>query len=507
MVERRKVLGLTSINLLLAVIGVLSTVQTSWIFGADRRTDIWFAASALQASMLGLVQSGQLSEIFLPEYIRLKSERGSEHARACYSVVLNWTILASVFVALLAFCLLRPIANYIGAGFAPDEREMLTTLFMCLLPLLPFQVIAGVQQMLGNAEGLFGRFEIPVAVGAALALVMVATTHPLLGIGSLVLSQWVMQVVAFLGRLVMLRRAGFRHRWSLRAEGFSVSPIIKQLGWTTLYVSVTHAYLISFRRSLGLLPSGVLSAFGYAELLYNRSASLFLRPVATVFFTHVSERANSSTAEVLASIRSALARYLEMYVLLAACLIPSLGFLIKGLWSSPRFGEDLLDLTTIALLWLFLAQILQAQSQVQRKLNIAMGLFRQQYQGFILVQLVCLVLAPYLVSLLGFRGAVISVVINTAGFMFAGLFITWRHNAKLITSFPPHRITVAALLVVPGILVGRQVARMLFDIVPQHESLGLAKLTSIFVAGGAAAASVVMLLFLRFIYRRYVAFA
>jgi peptidoglycan biosynthesis protein MviN/MurJ (putative lipid II flippase) len=488
MVARKKILGLVSVNVILAALGILSTVQISWIYGASRLMDVWFAASALQAGALSLVQTGQLSEIFLPDYLRLKQETGQSHARLCFSTVLNWLALVSCTVAMLAYLAIGPLVAFVGIGFDGSEKSELGSIFLYLLPLLPFQVIAGFQQMLGNAEGSFGRFELPVAVGSAMSIFTIAITHSALGIYAMVLAQWVMHLTAFVGRQRRLAQSGYRHRWVLSAPGFSMWPMARQMTWTLLYVGVTQAYALSFRRALGLLAPGLLSAYGYAELLYTRTASLFLRPVSTVFFTNVAERASSAKADVLKVVRSALTRYLEMYLLVIACVIPSLGYLLRGLWGGPRFGEESLVLTTTALGCFYVVQIIQAQSQVQRKLNIALGCFRDQYQANILVQALSLFIAPWLVGTWGFYGAIGVMVANNSGFLLAGLSVTWRRFPELLATFSGREFMLGLLLVTPGIWLGSKLGAV-FKILNTHSEGGL---TAKYICLGAACVSAVI---------------
>ena len=182
MSSSRQIFNLAIVNVAITAVGVITTTFTAWYFGASREMDIWFAASACQQIILGLVQTGQLSEIFLPEYIRLRETKGREEAFACYSVVLNWAVLGSLLLVIIGYFLSAIITGWIGAGFTATEKTFLQAIFVGLLPLLPLQVAAGIQQMLGNAERWFGRFEIPVLVGSIISLFLIILGHAVLGI-------------------------------------------------------------------------------------------------------------------------------------------------------------------------------------------------------------------------------------------------------------------------------------------------------------------------------------
>jgi peptidoglycan biosynthesis protein MviN/MurJ (putative lipid II flippase) len=79
-----------------------------------------------------------LSEVFLPEYIRLRESKGSQEAFACYSVVLNWAILAALVLIIIGYFLSSIITGWIGTGFTAPEKTFLQSIFIGLLPLLPF---------------------------------------------------------------------------------------------------------------------------------------------------------------------------------------------------------------------------------------------------------------------------------------------------------------------------------------------------------------------------------
>ena len=99
-------MGLAAVNVLIAASGVVATTQIAWVFGANRMMDGWFIAVALTSSIFGLVQSGQLSELFLPEYIKIKHEQSSQKAFEAYCVVLNWSLLAACVIVGMGILLL-----------------------------------------------------------------------------------------------------------------------------------------------------------------------------------------------------------------------------------------------------------------------------------------------------------------------------------------------------------------------------------------------------------------
>ena len=463
MSSSRQIFNLAVVNVAITAVGVITTTFTAWYFGASREMDIWFAASACQQIILGLVQTGQLSEIFLPEYIRLRETKGREEAFACYSVVLNWAVLGALLLIVIGYFLSAIITGWIGAGFTSTEKTFLQAIFVGLLPLLPLQVAAGIQQMLGNAERWFGRFEIPVLVGSIISLFLIILGHAVLGIWCLVISQWCMQIIALFGRAWQLRQKDFHHAWILHQPGFKPHAVFAQLGHTMVYILATQTFAIRFKALLTLLPPGSLSVYGYAETVYARTSSLFLRPVSTVFFTHVAEALAQGGREVKQLIHKALDQYLTAYFLLMCVIGPSIVHFLSGLWGGPRFTEESINQTAAILSLFFIAQILQAQAMVNRKLNIALGKINFQYWGNTLVQVGMIFIAPFLIIRWGIWGAAFIPLVNTLGIALANMGVTYYFRRDLVATFSVGQFTRWLLAFTPASLIGYWIANILYQ--------------------------------------------
>ena len=74
----RSVGVVTILSLAGTVVGVVQSVVVAYAFGTSRQVEIFFAAVALETTMLQLTQTGQLTDIFLPIYLRIKSRGGDK---------------------------------------------------------------------------------------------------------------------------------------------------------------------------------------------------------------------------------------------------------------------------------------------------------------------------------------------------------------------------------------------------------------------------------------------
>lgn len=73
MIKNIKLLGsLTFLKILGAISGLIYSILQVRLFGATALVDSYFIATSAVLLITSLTQSGQLSEVFLPEYLKVK---------------------------------------------------------------------------------------------------------------------------------------------------------------------------------------------------------------------------------------------------------------------------------------------------------------------------------------------------------------------------------------------------------------------------------------------------
>ena len=110
------------------------------------------------------MQTGQLSEAFLPRYHSIRNDFGQEAAFRAFSIILNWLLVGVIAVGLIAFALATPLMRLRVPGFSTEDILMASKLFQSTLPLIGVQVTNNMLTSLCNAEKLFGRPE-AISVG------------------------------------------------------------------------------------------------------------------------------------------------------------------------------------------------------------------------------------------------------------------------------------------------------------------------------------------------------
>lgn len=153
------VFRLSTLGVVTTIIGVVSTVAIGMVFGVSRDIEVYFVASTLMNLMFKLFQGGQLSELFMPEYLAEKRDGGEFSARSAMSALINNTVLFGVVIVVILMTAAAPLTKLVAKSYSHEEKELATGIFVSLAPLLVVQIVNALLQMMGNAERWYGRFE------------------------------------------------------------------------------------------------------------------------------------------------------------------------------------------------------------------------------------------------------------------------------------------------------------------------------------------------------------
>jgi len=436
MSQLRSISKLTIINIGNAVIGVATSVAMAWLFGTTDRIASYFVAATLLSVVQKVFFVGQFSEVFLPEYVQRREVDGGEKADRCFSALYNHLILILLLTALGAAFVLPWIGGVIAPGFDAIQRTQMTHLSQALLAVMVLVVANGHLQIIGSARGWYGRFESYGLYGSVFGLVALVATGKICGVWSLVLSQTVTQVVLFAGSWLYLRRQGYRHAWIWNEPGFSVWSVVGRVGFTALCIGATQFYVLSFNAALTLLPPGVLPVYKYAETLYTRVGSLFMRPVAVVFFTDASLLAHHNPSKLRARIADALYHYALLYFLVLVALFPALANLLGALWGGKYYHQQEISQTTFFVFCFLALLIFDGAGLLYRRLNVIMGDLHRHYAAITIVQIVMAFAAPMIVRGLGISGAAWVLILSILAQLLAGVAIVYFRRPQFLAFFP-----------------------------------------------------------------------
>ena len=149
--------NLTVLKLIGAVLGILYSIIQVRYFGTDRIIEVFFAAQTVVYLVTSLTQSGQLAEVYLPIYLRLKEESGLAVASSSFSSIIN-KISCFVSIVLIIMFLIAPfVMKLFIPGFPEDDQLFAALIFRCFLPLTLLQILSAFINTVLNAERIYGR--------------------------------------------------------------------------------------------------------------------------------------------------------------------------------------------------------------------------------------------------------------------------------------------------------------------------------------------------------------
>ena len=474
------------LNCLGAIVGVGQSIAIAYFFGATRQVEIFFAAVAIETSVVRLTQTGQLTEIFLPQYHRLKHDDGAQHAHACFAVMINILLIAGALLA----CVLYLTAPYLVAlrvpGFTDADILTTTSLFRALLPLLLIHVLAAMLRTLANAEKWFGAPEAISIAGRLLGVCLLVACAASWGTWALVAALYLSNGITLVAMAVIALRLGYRHHFRLREAGFRPLPLLRQLSTTFVYVIATQAYAFAFDAGLSQLPQGVFAVFKYVQQqLVGKTMVLILRPVNIVFYTHVAELLAQGSREVKALTRRALDLSFAGWVLAVSAFTAAGTPLLHGLWWGESFDEDGIQLAVQLALLLYVLLIATATGQVYRRLAMSLGYVRGYYIAASGVQIVSGLLSLFFLPHYGTAGAFAVVAINMIALACVPLILVILSRIDLATFFSPMEVARWILAAAIGTSLAVALGR-----IESIEALATGRAGQLSVAVMLAAASV-----------------
>ena len=454
----RSIAVLTIMNGAGAVVAILTSAVTAYLFGTGRALEVYFAASTLLSLIARLTQVGQLSEIFLPGYHRMRHEYGLEAAQRSFAVVLNWTLLGAATVCAVLWMAAPYVVLLLVPGFTAADRALGTTMFRWLLPLLFYEILTSLLQTLSNAERWFGRPEAANVVGGAAALAAMLVFARSMGIWAMVISLWIGWTTQVIGYLAIAYHMGYRHRLILRQRGFSVRALFSQLLYTLGYVGSTQVYAFALNAGLSLLPQGMYAVFNYVQQLYSKTQAVFLRPVSVVFFTHVSVALSKGAENARHLAREALSRSLMIWSVLVAVIVVAGRPALAGLWGVHKFGADNLVIAVRLLIVFYVLMFASNLGQISRKTAISLGAVRQVYLYASGMQLLSAGVVFLLLPRFGIAGAAAVVAFNVLALAAAPTIALWRERPALVTGYPAPMLWRWSIAMALGVAAGSAVA-------------------------------------------------
>lgn len=403
-------LKLFSLKFIASLLGLGYSILQVRYFGASRTIEIYFAAQSLVYLVTSLTQSGQLAEIFLPEYHKLNAII-PKLGFLGLNIVINRMLLWGTLIMAIVFVFAPFFIDLLVPGFDTTDKEQATLIFRILLPYLYLQLINSFFITVLNAEKKFGRAEFLGLTNTIANILVLVVLYNLLGIWALVISLLLGKVIEFIFYILQLYKIGYQYQFIFSIPQFDHKSFFKTMQSTFTYVGATQFYSFVLTASISFLPEGTYAIFKYVQRLSNKIKGLFIQPFMTVFFTEYSLLLQKGK-----SVTKGFQKYLggiinvNIIVIIGTVLLGD--FIINLIWGGKKFDESNVQLAYVFLVFNIAAVLISSLSQVYRKMAVAHGKGKKLYYYWVFSQILSAVFTYFLIKYFKVNGLFFIIPIN-----------------------------------------------------------------------------------------------
>ena len=315
--SRNSSLARTGIILLLVTIAskfaaFLVTIVFSYYFGTDAVTDAYYAGGTIPNLVNNSLTICALT-LFIPVYVKCKSEAGKQKADEFISNVLNAFVIFNIAL-LTAVCIASPIlSKMVAPGFVAEGLHH-TRRMICLLSMsFPFTVAAVTLNNLCNANQRYILPALLTLFNHAFIIVLHIVLAPACGIYSypfICTGAWIVQLAVLYfwtrGRL-------FHHKLVINLKDSYFKYMLKQSIPVMVTTAADQINLAADNIISSDLPGGSLSCLGYAHRIFNSINGIVTSTLLTVYYPIISRQYAEKDTKGL---NSSLRRYFEIMLFL-----------------------------------------------------------------------------------------------------------------------------------------------------------------------------------------------
>lgn len=423
---------LISLRLVYSVVGLSYSALQVRIFGASSEMDAFFIATTGMYVITSLTQSGQVAEVFLPEYIRLKNEKGPESAFRLFSAMIN-RMLAFAFITFSVLFITAPwVMKILGTGLNQTYELTGIALFRGSLSLIVFILISSFTNTLLNAEKIYGRVELNALLNGIVSITLLLTLHEKIGVWVLLVSLLAGKILEFIIGFVLLFRLGYRYQLCWHVPGFDIASLFRVMIPTSGYVIATQTYTFILTHFASYLPEGSFSLFKYVQQISQKASSMVIDPLSTVFFSEFTHRLQSGHESLIKFLQKPL---FFILMITSSAFFASMWMgtdFLKILWAEKSLNASDFNYCRTLLILFFATYIVGNSAQLFRKAAVSMGSAKKLYSGWIISQLLTGLFSALLIPFGGLTGLAFIPLINT---VLLGLVSFQGAHAKGINFF------------------------------------------------------------------------
>jgi putative peptidoglycan lipid II flippase len=441
---------LFSLNIINIVLNFAYSTLMIYLFGTSREIEAFFAASVLGTAVSRFVQTGQLVEIIVPKYHKVKSEIGNQEAMSIISMMANYMSGIAFLLVLIFIAGGTTVVNWLVPGFEKTAQDHVYQIFCITGFLMPIQIATNLFQGMLNAENIYGKVELTNTVSLLVNLLILiiwghSHTADILVVG-LVFSV----IMQFLTTLYYLRQVGYKHSFAFKSQYLPFKEMWQAISAATFYMGGVQVYMFAFNAALSFLPAGVFATYRYVEVIYGKVANVFMMPISTVFFNEINRFLNQQNSS---KIKAFVTQNLNFsYFIGFMIFIPFLAggqYLIWTAWGGTKFDANAAQRVYELLTIFFLGMLLTGPYMIFRKMSVSVTRPDLQYYFWGITHVVSGLISYLLLQHFGFKGLLAQIIIHnliTTSVPILTVYFLKKQYFALYSISEVFKITTALLL-------------------------------------------------------------
>ncbi|MFT4800291.1 MAG: putative peptidoglycan lipid II flippase [Flavobacteriaceae bacterium] len=407
----KALLKLFSLKLITSLLGLVYSILQVRYFGASRTIEVYFAAQSLIYLVTSLTQSGQLAEIFLPEYHKLNTIKKGLGFKGL-NIVINRMFLWGSLIIAIVFIFTPFFISLLVPGFSNEDKEQATLMFRILLPYLFLQINNSFFITVLNAEEKYGRAEFLGVTNTIVNILSLVILYPYIGVWALIISLLLGKLIEFVFYTAQLYKIGFKFRFLISMPEFNHKSFFKTMQSTFMYVGATQIYSVVLTASISFLPEGTYAIFKYVQNLANKVKGLFVQPFLTIFFTQYSKLLQKSK-EVVYEFKKNMGSIINVNTVIIIGTVLLGDYIIELIWGSKKFDADNVKFAYLFLLFNIGSVLISSISSIYRKMTVAQGKAKRLYSFWVIAQLLSALFTYVLINNFKTNGLFFIIPLNT----------------------------------------------------------------------------------------------
>jgi len=402
----------TALRVIAAVIGLIYSILVVRTFGVTSEVDSYFIAISIITILNKLLQTGQISELFLPIYLDIKNKNGPKEAQMVFFCLIHRFILVGFLMTLILITFAPLFINVIAAGFSQGNKQLAINIFRYSSPILLFSIISSFSNIVLNAEKVYGRAELTSFFSGITSIVIVYYFANTIGIYSVLTALIIGKILEFILGIVFLKRAGFNYYLVWTSKVNNLKEILGAYRFTSIYVGATQVFEIILNFSASFLPEGSLSLFKYTYQLSNKAHMILSGPFINIFFSEFKHKLLKQKINLLTYLTNPLMGAYIIYFFSATTIFLFGENILHVFWKNKNISLEKFKIAHIMLTFNFVGSISSVISSIFRKSVVSFGNAKYLYSHWSVVQILSAIYTYIIIDAYGVYGLATSAIFN-----------------------------------------------------------------------------------------------